>query len=117
MACADPDFRRWTKIPPGSTYELSVSGQAIAFAKFDNAGTASIDTWIDIAPGPHLEPLSPQGVHSVFIFLEVVAAGTPVQVKATVRKPGGKMHQSVFCHTVTGGPPKQAAIQHDLEML
>ena len=117
MACADPDFKRWTKIPPGSMYELSVTGPAVAFAKFDDAGTSSIDTWTDIAPGPHIEPLSPKGVHSVFVFLEVVAAGTPVEVKATVRTPKGKVHQTAFCHTVAGGPPKQDVIQHDLEML
>jgi hypothetical protein len=116
MACPDPDFKRWTKIPPGSTYELSVSGPAVAFAKFDDAGTALIDTWTDIAPGPHVEPLGPRGVHTVFIFLEVVAAGA-VEVKATVRKPNGTVHQAAFCHTVAGGPPTQDVVQHDLEML
>ena len=106
MSCTDPDYKRWTKIPPGSTYELSVVGPAVAYARFDDANTVHIDTWVDIAPGPHREVLSANGVHSVFIFLEVVANDSPVMVKATVTTPAGAVHKEVFCHTVDGKAPK-----------
>jgi hypothetical protein len=117
MACNDKDHHTWSSIPKGSRYELSVVGPAVAYAKYDDASTVTIDTWTDIAPGPHTEVLSPEGTHSVFIFVQVVSSADPVFVKARVRKSDGQLHGKDFCHTLPAGEPLADVITHDLEMV
>lgn len=99
------NLKIWSRVPPGSTLELSAQSATAAFdvrARFlDTNGTDEIWPRVDLVPGPKRRRVDfPSVVRIAISFLS--AEEQDVEINARIVKPDGRIHGTPYRETFTG---------------
>jgi hypothetical protein len=99
------NLKIWSRVPPGSTLELSAQSATAAFdvrARFlDTNGTEELWGRPDLVPGPKRKVLDfPSVVRVAISFLS--ATEQDVELNARIVKPDGTIHGTPYRETFTG---------------
>lgn len=99
------NLKIWSRVPPGSTLELSAQSATAAFdvrARFlDTNETEEVWPREDLVPGPKRQRLDfPGAVRIAISFLS--AQEQEVELHARIVKPDGKIHGMPYRETFTG---------------